>query len=403
MFFVGALPIMPPQEISLDPVGGPLVTKWINITQYLVLSILIVRHPKGVIYAGTRSIPLLFLLGLIQISILWSADPQQTLLYSKGMLRTFLLGAYLSWQYSIKEQMWMLSWALGITALLSLVLCLFFPFYGVHQSLEWSGAWCGVYGHKNELGYYMALGAGIFLHLALSNQRYWLILWSGFTLSLSLIVFSRSTTAVGILLALIILLFIYKLMQKNQYKLQIIFINIAILLIISGTILLSNNVEILVATQGKDLTLSGRTPMWLELIDKIAQNPFLGYGFFGFWNSTQSLDIRAKYPWAGNSHNGFIDLGLDLGLLGFILFTISFLQFFLKALRRLVLIAKKWEDFWPMQFLVFLVMINSSEARLIIPTTNFLLYVTILLSLTLESRRMRKTGDYRIAMENKSG
>ena len=44
MLFVGAFPIMPPQEISLEPVGGSLANTLVNVTHYLVLSIFLVRY-----------------------------------------------------------------------------------------------------------------------------------------------------------------------------------------------------------------------------------------------------------------------------------------------------------------------------------------------------------------------
>ncbi|MBO3460960.1 O-antigen ligase family protein [Aetokthonos hydrillicola Thurmond2011] len=386
MLAVGIFQPHPRQDLSLDPYGGSLVSTLNNIGSYVFIMILMTRHWKSIIYTSTRNIPLLLLVGLISVSILWSADPQQTLEYSKGIWRIYLTGAYLSWQYSVQEQMWMLSLPLGLAALSSLIVYFLFPFYGVSEI-----GLSGIYGHKTVLGANMALSAGIFLHLALSNRRYWWILWPGFGLSVVVLLLSKSATAVSILAAFIVLLIVYKLIQSNQYKLQVIFISFAILLIFTGSIWSINHAETLVATQGKDLSLTGRTPLWSDLMVKIQERPFLGYGFGGFWGSAESINIKADYPWASGSHNGFIEIGLYLGLLGFTIFVISFFQSVLKGLSEIVLCAKTWEDFWPMQSLVYLFMLSCSEGLLFVPyNVYWLLYVTISLSLYLEPRRRNK-------------
>lgn len=60
------------------------------------------------------------------------------------------------------------------------------------------------------------------------------------------------------------------------------------------------------------------------------------------------------------------------------------------ALNRIVSVAKKPEDYWPMQMLVILIIINFSEARLLGPSWNWLMYITMSLSLTLNEHMNKK-------------
>jgi O-antigen ligase len=78
---------------------------------------------------------------------------------------------------------------------------------------------------------------------------------------------------------------------------------------------------------------------------------------------------------------------LELGFLGFLTFAAGFIRFFVMALTRIVSVAEKPEDYWPMQMLVLIVIVNFSEARLLTPSWNWLMYVTTSLSLTLSFQR----------------
>ncbi|WP_049558612.1 O-antigen ligase family protein, partial [Limnoraphis robusta] len=70
---------------------------------------------------------------------------------------------------------------------------------------------------------------------------------------------------------------------------------------------------------GKDPSLTGRTDLWAWAREMIDKRPWLGYGYTAFW---QGLDggsayiIRAARWPVPYSHNGILDLWLDIGLLG---------------------------------------------------------------------------------------
>jgi O-antigen ligase len=187
---------------------------------------------------------------------------------------------------------------------------------------------------------------------------------------------------------MILLLPFYKSFQKTNYKLQVIMITLALMLLMLGSILLINNADAVVGTSGKDLTFNGRSDPWQLVISKVLERPWLGYGFSGFWTSNAAFKLRATYDWASNAHNGFLELLLELGFLGFFIFAAGFVQFFVMALTRIISVAKKPEDYWPMQMLVIIVIVNFSEARLLTPSWNWLMYVTTSLSLTLSYQQI---------------
>ncbi|WP_373525377.1 O-antigen ligase family protein [Nostoc sp.] len=383
---VGALTIHPAQEVSMTTLGGDKLDTLFNIISYLILFYFLILYWKGFLYVITKSPLQFFLLAIVIFSILWSEDLTSSLTYIKGLIRVYFIAIYLAMRYSLREQMRLIAWALGAATLLSMIFSAFIPGY-IHKSPELVNMWSGIYGHKNELGYMMNWSAGVFLHLALSSSRYRWLMWAICGLSICLIILTRSTTSLAILLTTILLLPFYQSLKKTNYKLQVITITSALMLLIIFSMLLINNAESVIGTSGKDLTFNGRSDVWGLVISKVLERPWLGYGYYGFWTTSAASNLRATYDWASNAHNGFLELLLDLGFLGFLIFAAGFIRFFAMALTRIVSIAKKPEDYWPMQMLVIIVILNFSEARLLTPGWNWLMYVTTSLSLTLSFQR----------------
>lgn len=70
----------------------------------------------------------------------------------------------------------------------------------------------------------------------------------------------------------------------------------------------------LVSSMGRDMTLTGRTEVWRELL-ALKTDPVFGTGFCSIWSDKHLL---AKLPeWvSGSAHNGYLEMYLDGGFLG---------------------------------------------------------------------------------------
>ncbi|MBW4506573.1 MAG: O-antigen ligase family protein [Scytonematopsis contorta HA4267-MV1] len=386
----GALKITPPQEISPNPIGGASVELYLNILSYIILFCLMLSHWKGFLFVGTRSKSQLILFTIVLFSVFWSVDVGSTLIYLRGLIRIYLVAIYLAMRYTLREQMRLAAWALGIATVLSMIVPLTIPGFGIHTAPELKGMWTGIYGHKNQLGYMMAWSAGLFLHLGLSANRYRWLMWVLLGISVQLILLSRSTTSLMILCTMGCLLPIYNFVKKTNYKLQIILITFALMILIGGAILVVSNAETIIGASGKDMTFNGRTDLWEYVNIAISEKPWLGYGYYAFWDSIFAIKVRSLYTWASNAHNGFLELLLDLGWVGFSCFLVGLVRFFVMAINRIVTVAKRTEDYWPMQMLVIILILNFSEARLLNPSWNWLMYLTTALSLTVNSHMNKK-------------
>jgi exopolysaccharide production protein ExoQ len=79
--------------------------------------------------------------------------------------------------------------------------------------------------------------------------------------------------------------------------------------------------ESLMALSGRDTSLTGRGPLWHEVMHVIAQRPLLGHGYAGFWNGdskeVQFLWLQAGWE-APDSHDGYLDVLVELGIVGLV-------------------------------------------------------------------------------------
>jgi exopolysaccharide production protein ExoQ len=64
-------------------------------------------------------------------------------------------------------------------------------------------------------------------------------------------------------------------------------------------------------------TLTGRLPLWSMALDFVARRPVTGYGFYSFWTPDHIQYFSDKLNWGvPESHNGYIELLLSLGVVG---------------------------------------------------------------------------------------
>src|SRR5690606_8957204 len=85
----------------------------------------------------------------------------------------------------------------------------------------------------------------------------------------------------------------------------------------------------------KDLSFTGRTIYWAYLFDEIFNKPILGYGFGTYW-MMGSEHIYKLFMAEGlvlrSAHSGYLDLALQLGFMGMIVFVFMIGAHFKRAL-----------------------------------------------------------------------
>lgn len=153
------------------------------------------------------------------MSLMWSAVPIITLIFLLKMITTTLFAYYVASKYNVEEFFKFLVLFLMISAVLSLVLGVLYPQYFIHQGLNHTGEWKGIFGHKNALGTICAIGiftAEIWFLFNKTSKATAILCFGLFSVLLFL---SSSRTAIVVSLICILIPIIY-IVYKGLYKIH---------------------------------------------------------------------------------------------------------------------------------------------------------------------------------------
>jgi exopolysaccharide production protein ExoQ len=85
---------------------------------------------------------------------------------------------------------------------------------------------------------------------------------------------------------------------------------------------------------GRDPTLTDRTIIWHAVLD-VHTNPLIGTGYESFWLGSRLQEVWQTMPGLNESHNGYIEVYLNLGLIGVFLIIGLLIASYRKICRRL--------------------------------------------------------------------
>jgi len=349
---------------GIDPgLGDPVQRAFLGVA-YLGMALLIL-HPRRALATARRSALLWLLVGWAIISVLWSALPDVTLRRAVSALLASLYGLLLVVRYPVRSVLQMLGIALAIVIIASLGAVLLFPEWGV-MGPPHPGAWQGVLYHKNALGRTSILALLVFWILAQDGKGFKKVAWLVLELAaLVALVGSRSMTAILIGLILAVSWLFLRGMALLPRLLKPALLSLGLTAAFPALFILPDYLEDVLGLLGKDLTLTGRVPLWNSLIPLALERPLLGYGYGAFWSATgPSAPVMALFRWALQAHNGYLDMWLEIGLLGvliaFALLLITLVRTGQRAFQT------RNAGVWRFAFLftVFLLFYNVSEALL---------------------------------------
>ena len=146
---------------------------FLNIVLLAPLCVLHRRQLAPIIYGNKVAIALIVLMFL---SVSWSVHPDVTLRRGVNYFSTILTACYLAGRFDVDEMMKILSWGIAISAVCSFLFVVAFPVDAVHQPSPWqgeeiTGAWKGVFAHKNVLGHTMTVGVIVELYILTDKAR----------------------------------------------------------------------------------------------------------------------------------------------------------------------------------------------------------------------------------------
>ena len=317
------------------------------------------------------------------ISLIWSFEKSNTLKDVFTITGSSLFGLYLASRYTLKQQLELMSWTYGIVIVLSFIFAVAMPKLGIMGAAH-QGKWRGIFSHKNGLGQSMVYSFLTFMFLTYQSKKHKLLMWVGMSLSILLLLLSASTSSMFNLFVLVVVFFVLYIVRIPYLLMMPV---IALIITVGEAFYLwsIDNSGVIFNSVGKDATLTGRTDLWQLTTDMIWKQPWIGYGFGGFWqglNGAESGYILRAVTWTpSHPHNGYLQLLLDLGILGLSIFLIGFFRTMIRALN-LIRSTTAVAALWPVVHMAQLLITSTTETQLFAANNiGWILYVALVFSL----------------------
>jgi O-antigen ligase len=353
-----------------------------------------------------RRIPYLLLafLVLATASIAWSAYPGASALGVAGMLVTVTFGLYLATAIDLTTFVRCLGtamrWILGLSLLFELFVAAVIRDRVLPFWVDWSGLdkipaafyWSrnllfeggriqGIVGNANLLAFAALLGVIVFSVqiAARSASRIWTTLW--LVIALGTLALTRSSTVLvaGAVVA-VVALYLW-LVRRTPAERRVPWYIGGALVAAAGIALVVVFRAPLLALLGKSPDLTNRLDIWDTVIGLANQRPVAGWGWTGYWapwvQPYQDL-VVIKGVHYYQAHNAWIDIYLQLGIIGLIVFGALVLSVVVRGWARAVDVPRergKAVALLPLLVTVMLIVHSLAESRLLIEIGFALLVV----------------------------
>ncbi len=199
-----------------------------------------------------------------------------------------------------------------------------FPQFAVMRG-SYAGMVKGAFYHKNMLGQFSTTNFILLLPFKSGPRlRYFdLLRWTAMLLYLILIVLAKSSTAVVLLSIGVAVFYGMNVVQRfpgRLFRSFVVLLGFALLGFLVSVALMGV-AQAVAESFGKDLTLSGRTNVWEQLLPLISERPLSGWGF-ALFRQPEIMEQYVRLTWdAQSTHNTYIELALNMGIPATVIWT----------------------------------------------------------------------------------
>ncbi|HYH20774.1 MAG TPA: O-antigen ligase family protein [Azospirillum sp.] len=328
---------------------------------YVVIIGLICARPQLMAQIPTVS-PLMTLLTLaVFASAAWSIFPDVTMRRAVALLFTTAFGVYMGLRYSFVDNLKLLVTGTAITMLLSYASIVAMPDIGL-DSEQHVGAWKGIFWQKNVTGRIMVTLITCLLWLEwLGEGRRW-VNRGLLALAFLLLVMCRSGTSLITAIVVVGVLLSANLARTNirVFMLTMAALGLGTLAAIFAGPMIFEGV---LALLGRDAGLTGRDLIWEHVLAMLNDHVLLGFGFGAFWYGPYAPGSYFVMNWGINSaHNGWLELMLDLGVLGLVLVGLLMGQIVVQGFFTMRYSPRPMEPAWALAIACTLLTISISES-----------------------------------------
>jgi O-antigen ligase len=315
------------QDAGLDAVSAQLDGSPIDRAVFAALIaagivVLMMRGKATLSALGRNKLLLLFFLfGLF--SVLWSEYPLISLKRWFKASGNLVMALVLLTEADPKAAVGLVLRYLAVLTLpLSVVFIKYFPALGrsIHHGQQ---LYNGVALHKNTLGQLCLLSGIYFFWSYLYERKEWatasrrLFLFFFMATTAWLLFMADSATSQGALGVALILLVLSRLPVISVKPGRLLAVTVVLAFGFIGLQLFADITSAVVSGLGRDPSLTTRVPMWAEL-SRAPINVAIGSGYETFWLTSFGLEMQDQWG-VSQAHNGYLELYLNLGLVGLVL------------------------------------------------------------------------------------
>jgi exopolysaccharide production protein ExoQ len=369
---------------------------------YVVVAWLIKSELAQVVSYATHFKALTFLAFLAICSAAWSQSPVRSALHGIYYLIGTLFAYYLVIRFEPEEIMTLMKKLGVLCCVLSLVTVVLFPRFGlVHNDLRNGVGWQGIFMNRTTAAKCLVFLLSPALVSQVGRRKLSRILY---VLLLTLmILMAHSVGSIFVLGSYVVFLGSLRLSRKLDSRASMLCLIFAFVVVGLVAIVGLEYGPVILRAFGRDPTMTGRTVIWSFLVRSILKHPLLGYGYYAFWLGLkgESGTIIYALNWTfGYAHNGLLEIFLQLGLVGVVVF-------FLTLFRG---IKDAWFCFrndraghydWYLGLLVLTIFYNIDEATVLLPNElQSILYVVACCGLAGAVRQLKRNRRSGVCVSN---
>lgn len=291
-----------------------LIVSFIMFNSILLILLIDKRKKKLLNLKGLHLILCITL--IITLSMYTSINRITTMESIIYLLLTTIYAIYLYMRYPLNTILEIIFKVFSFITIASLIIIVILPNFGLNPD----GYWKGIYSTKNELGRAMVISIMLSYRSLKLNDSYSkpkkLCRLFIITISLINLYFSGNTSSMMIIISIILLNRYIKFNSKLKLFAMLLLITALFIIFVTNTQKLASIFELI----GKDYTLTGRTEIWQISLNRIKNSPFLGYGYRASWDVEYMSKFSYYRGFMVNAHNGFLELTLEIGILGSIIY-----------------------------------------------------------------------------------
>ncbi len=364
---------------QVDLQDGNLKQVAVQLFLMLFAVVRVAGRLDDVIQAMKLEISIFLFTGLAMASLFWSADIGETIRQSIVLAAIAFYGLYLCIRFDLGEIIRLLAIMFTFSAIASLVFMVGFAVYAYQPTGEWDG----VFYHKNALGFAAAIGMPTLLAAARTSPRLRLVFYSAAAAHAVLLFFSESKTMFVAGYGGTVMFMVYRFFRGKRT------LRGAVMTSMLGSSLFAilfatANIAVLARWLDKDVSLTGRVPLWQDLITVATERLALGHGyraaFGGYFSPVHEVWIQHTWE-PSHAHNGLFHIWLDMGLLGVALFLFTFFR----GVKRSIHVVNLRPDavgLWPLTFMSISLLVSISESGITYTEAGWLMYVVAVLSVS---------------------